>query len=116
MSPENKDQFTDNMIWDIANTVGCSPKFYKLGLELGFSTSVIGNYDKTNRVDGIISSKGTFWMLVDWKNKTPVKERCSELEKALKAVELAGIADKFFNKTSTSLLEGKIICYIQTLL
>ena len=116
MSPANEDEYIDSIIWKIANAVGCDTKFYNLGLKLGFSTSAIENYDKTNRIDGIVQSKGIFWMLVDWKNKTPgpVRERCSELEKALKAAELAGIADDIFNKTSNSLLEG--ITVIQTLL
>ena len=97
----------DVTIWKIADVA--SSKTMILGLALGFTSAEVRCYDASNRIGGIVTSEGTFWMLVDWKNKTPVRKRCSQMKEALETADLAGIADEMLNKEGAVQHEGTLL-------
>ncbi|XP_011668800.1 uncharacterized protein LOC100890391 [Strongylocentrotus purpuratus] len=93
---------SDELIFEMAETIGDNQKLPKLASKLGFKDAGAEKFVKMNRMNGIVSSEGTRKMFCEWREDTPVTEQLTTLEAALVDADLAGIADKF-----SSMVEGK---------
>ncbi|XP_030833521.1 uncharacterized protein LOC105445398 isoform X1 [Strongylocentrotus purpuratus] len=85
---------TDLELIEIADALGNHVKLAALGLHLGFIESEVDMFLATNRVDGIVSSKGTKNMLSAWRNNTPGADQAKKLWDALVAAKLGYVAEK----------------------
>lgn len=71
IKPGRMTPLTDLELIKIGDALGVNVKLPDLGFHLGFIESEVDMFLATNRVDGIVSSKGTKKMLSAWRNKTP---------------------------------------------
>ena len=82
---------------ELAKDIG-EEKMVDLGFALGFPHSAITLYYATNRISGIVTSRGTLAMLVDWTESVPRRLQYELLYKALKEAGLGALAEKYLSK------------------
>ena len=82
---------TERRLSDIAKDIP-RDRVADVGQALKFSYSEIQQYEETNLISGVVTSKGTIKMFMDWRDRTsPPHER--KVHQALEEANLKGIAE-----------------------
>ena len=95
---------SDIMLVNIAEALGDDMEIVRLGSHLETSQPDIQRYLATNRMGGILTSKGTYQMLVDWRNRTRMQYQQTELREALVSSCFQNVADRYLPQGRFSLL------------
>ena len=79
---------------DIARAIENDDQIESLGRVLGFTPAEIRRYIETNRMEGRVTARGTFQMLLDWRQKVNRNQQKQKLRIALRTAELMDILDE----------------------
>ena len=89
-----------DLLFKLAEDIETGEHMEALGRTLGFNVAEINRYTETNRIEGLVTCKGTRAMLFDWRQTVTPCEQHLRLEQALIDAKLVMLADTHLRVTT----------------
>ena len=109
----------DDLLFKLAEDIETCEQMEALGRTLGFKVAEINRYTETNRIEGLVTCKGTRAMLFDWRQTVKPCDQHHGLEQALIDAKLVMLADTHLrvtpNKGTSSDPGGSISARVLTI-
>ena len=97
---------SDDLLFKLAEDIETGEQMEALGRTLGFKVAEINRYTETNRIEGLVTCKGTRAMLFDWRQTVKPCDQHHRLEQALIDAKLVMLADTHLRVTPNKGISG----------